>query len=148
MATDDSLAGKVTTIWFGAVDAVGADLAADAVEFQSFFTNFNETGGENDTESISVFGGGNITKTKPQTQKELTFDVVMRYNSKLIDFKKIERGDVITGVGATDSKVGMIAIQNTDGTNAQRIRFDSCSLQRYFFKENERLWNRLASFTP
>lgn len=118
MATDGSLSGDGVAIWFAPVDTDGGDLAANATEIQSFITNFNETGGESDVESVSVFGGGNIDKTKPQSQKELTFDVILRHSAGIDNFKKIETGAVIAADGAgPDFVVGEIAIQQSDGTN-------------------------------
>ena len=116
MATDDSLSGDGVTIYFAPVDSVGSDLATDAVQYQSFITNFDESGGEQEYESISVFGNGNVDKQKPKTQKELTFDVVMRHNSNLVDFKKIADGVGVVGA-ANNEVVGVIIIQQTDGSN-------------------------------
>lgn len=118
MATDGSLSGDGVTLWFAPVDTVGSDLAANATEVQSFITNFNETGGESDVESQVVFGGGNIDRSKPQTQKELTFDVILRHSSGVDNFKKIETGAVIGADGAgPDFVVGAIMLQQSDGTN-------------------------------
>lgn len=120
MATGDSLSGDNTTIWFAPVDTVGSDLAANAAEFQSYFSNFDEGGAEKDTESVSVFSDtGNfafITRRKPDAQREISFDVVLRHDTRLPDFKKIYRREAISADGAgSDFVVRMIAIQNTDG---------------------------------
>jgi len=121
MATDGSLSGDGVTLWFAPVDQVGTNLtgaAATATQIQSFITNFNESGGENEVESVPVFGGGNIDKTKPQSQKELSFDVILRHTAGVDNFKKIEFGQVIGADGTgSDFVVGMIAIQQSDGTN-------------------------------
>lgn len=115
---DEALSGDGVTIWFAPAGSIGSDLAADAAEFQSFVTSFDESGGEKDTESIVVMGGGNITKVKPQSQKELTFDVVLRHSTRIADFKKIENGDVISPDGAgSDFVVGMIVIQQDNGSS-------------------------------
>ena len=46
-------------------------------------TNFSESGGEEDVESISVFGGGNIDKVSPRTQVEVSFDAIIRYDGSV-----------------------------------------------------------------
>lgn len=131
---NEALFAKGTKIWFGPNNIVGADLAANAAEFQAFITNFNESGGENDTESEPVMGGGFVDKEKPQSQKELEFDVLMRHTDRITDFKKIEAGQVISADGAgTDFEVGSIVIEVTTGTsvyyqaynNVRAVVFDS-----------------------
>lgn len=115
---DEALNGDGVKIYFAPVDTVGSDLSADAAEIQSFVTGFDESGGERDIDSIVVMGGGNIDKKKPQTQKELSFDIVLRHSARIADFKKIERGDVISADGAgADFLVGMIAIQQQEGSS-------------------------------
>lgn len=115
---DEALSGDGVTIWFAPAGVLGSELADDAAEFQSFVTSFDESGGERDTESIVVMGGGNITKQKPQTQKELSFDVVLRHSARIGDFKKIERGDVISADGAgADFVVGAVIIQQSNGSD-------------------------------
>lgn len=118
MATDGSLSGDGVKIWFAPTDAIGSELAANALEVQSFVTNFNESGGERDTESVVVFGGGNIDKEKPQTQKELSFDVILRHSAGVDNFKTIEERGTISpdGIGA-DFTVGTVVFQQSDGTN-------------------------------
>lgn len=118
MATDGSLSGDGVTIWFAPASITGGSLASHATQVESFITSFDESGGETDVESVSVFGGGNIDKTKPQTQKELSFDVILRHSTGVDNFKKIENGAAIAADGAGPNfTVGAIAVQQSDGTN-------------------------------
>ena len=118
MATDDALSGDRVTIWFAPVDSVGSDLATDGVKFQSFISNFSESGGEKQIDTVNTFSDtgihGAISIKKPRDQKELSFDVVLRHGDKIVDFKKIERGENVVGA-SVDQPVGMIVVQNTDG---------------------------------
>lgn len=115
---DEALSGDGVKLWFGPAGVVGSELAADAAAFESFVTSFDENGGEKDTESIVVMGGGNIVKEKPQGQKELTFDIVLRHSSRIADFKKIENRQVISADGAgADFVVGAVIIQQSNGTD-------------------------------
>lgn len=116
--TDNALFSKGVKIYFAPSDTVGADLAANGAEFQSFITNFNESGGENDVESEAVMGGGFVDMEKPQEQKEVEFEVLMRHNDRITDFKTIESGGLIEadGVGP-DFRVGMLAIEVKNGNS-------------------------------
>lgn len=121
MATDGSLSGDGVTIWFAPADQVGTNLTgagATAKQVESFVTSFDESGGERDVESQVVFGGGNINREKPQTQKELSFDIILRHSPGVDTFKKIESRQVIEADGTGDDfVVGAIIIQQSDGTN-------------------------------
>lgn len=116
MAIGNSMSADQATIWFAPVGTIGSALAADANEFTTFVSNFDESGGNRDTESIAHFKGAFVTRRKPREQKELTFDVTLRYGPDATIFGKIEREELISADGAgADFKVGMIAIQVTDG---------------------------------
>lgn len=118
MATDGSLSGDGVTIWFGPTGITGGSLASHAKQVQSFITSFDESGGEQETESVPVFGGGNVDRTKPRNQKEVTFDVILRHTSGVDDFKKIENGSTISADGAgPDFVVGALVMQQSDDTN-------------------------------
>lgn len=85
-------------------------------------TNFSESGGEEDVESTPVFGGGNIDKTKPRSQIEVSFDIVMRYDSdsaKVLKWDAMKYGtitsDEVTSAGSPEVK--RIYVQWSDGTN-------------------------------
>lgn len=53
------------------------DASADVIT--AFVSNYSESGGEEDTDSKPVFGGGNIDIVKPRTQMEVSFDVEFYY---------------------------------------------------------------------
>jgi hypothetical protein len=105
MATGDSLSGDQVTIWIEAADTVGSTLTND---YQAEVTAFDVSGGETDSESIRVFGGGFIDRKKPRSQIEISMDVILRYGAD------VNQWDTLNDAGATPR---MIAIQATDGTN-------------------------------
>ena len=70
MATGDSMSADQATIWFGPVDVLGSELAADAKEITTFVSNFDESGGARETESVPHFGGANVTRRKPREEIE------------------------------------------------------------------------------
>lgn len=152
MATGDSLSGDRVNIWFAPVDTVGSDLAANGAEFQSFISNFNEGGREKEKDSIAVFSDtgihGFVTRNKPQNQGELSFDIVMRHDTRLIDFRTIFKGGTIAADGVGDDfVVGMIAIQQTDGTNYYYHAYnnvESVSFDTEFAAEEE--WRGTLTF--
>ena len=120
MATGDALSADRVNIWLAPKSTDGADLAANAKEFQSFISNFTEGGGAKDTESIYVFSdtgvAGSITRKKPREDKDVDFDIVMRFDDQLLDFTTIENEGTITpDGGGADFVVGMIAIETKDG---------------------------------
>ena len=140
MANGDSLSGDRVTIWFAPANTVGADLDSKGQKYQSFITNFDESGGAKDTEQVNVFSDtgiiGNVVRKKPREQKELSFDIILRFDDKMVDFQKIENGEEISPADEyeDDFVVGMVAIQVTDGdsnyywkayNNVDAINFDT-----------------------
>lgn len=120
MATDDALSGDNVTIYFAPAGSVGSDLATDAVEYQSYIQAWNDGGGEENREDRYVFSDtgqhGTVTVNKAKSRIELEFDILLRHNTKIADFKKIAKGVGVVGA-ANNEVVGMVAIQQTDGTN-------------------------------
>lgn len=94
--------------------------SSDAVTAE--VTNFKESGGEEDIESTPVFGGGNIDKSKPRSQLEVSFDVVLRYDttdSVELKWDAMKYGAITTSTvtSAGNAAVKRIYIQWSDGTN-------------------------------
>lgn len=57
----------------------GSDLvSSDRVETE--VTNFSESGGEQEVESLPVFGNAFVDKTNPRSQIEVSFDVLLQHN--------------------------------------------------------------------
>jgi len=80
-------------------------------------SNFSESGGDKDTESIPVFGGGNIDKENPRSQVEVSFDVEMQYVPTYGAITKWDAFKYGTGLtSATEGTAQAIFIQWTDGT--------------------------------
>jgi hypothetical protein len=109
------------TIYITDISVAPADLtSSDAVEAE--VTNFSQSGGEEDLESIPVFGGGNIDKINPRTQIEVSFDVILRYDAEaenLLRWDSYKFGaidsDQVTSSGSGDYK--RVYVQWSDGTN-------------------------------
>lgn len=104
MVTGDSLSGDHVTIYIEDAGTIGSGLTN---EFQAEVTSFDVSGGEKDSESVAVFGGGFINRKKPQAQLEISMDVILRYGTS------VDQWDALLSAAASK----MIAIQASDGTN-------------------------------
>ncbi len=114
MAVNDALLPEEATIYIVDSSTAPSTLASsDAV--QAEITNWSESGGEEDVESVQVFGGGNIDKINPRTQLEVSFDVVLRYGPSVVKWDEFKWGSTLKSSG--DSPQKGIYIQFTDGTN-------------------------------
>jgi len=136
MANNDAILPEEATIYITSTSVAPGDLAtSDAV--QAEVTNFSESGGEEDIESKQVFGGGNIDLSKPRTQIEVSFDVIMRYKTEDADQLKWDEykwgaiaSSTVSSAGNPSAK--RIYIQFTDGTlyytraydNAKGVTFE------------------------
>jgi len=81
-------------------------------------SNYSESGGERDTESLPVFGGGNIDKENPRSQVEVSLDVEMQYLTPTGLVTKWDAYKYGAGLkSATEGVAQAIFIQWTDGTN-------------------------------
>jgi len=104
-------------IYIAPANTNGSSLASsDAVTGE--ISNFSETGGEADIESINVFGGGNIDKDNPRSQIEVSFDIEMQYNPNqgaVTKWDEMKYGAGLTS--ATQGEKKTVLIQWTDGTN-------------------------------
>lgn len=150
MAANDGLIPEQATIYITATTVASSALASsDAV--QAEITNFSESGGEEDVESVPVFGGGNIDKIKPRSQIEVSFDVIMRYQTTAATQLKWDsmKWGSLTGLGAGSTVLSSgsaaskrIYIQWTDGTyfytraydNAKSVTFEPESAADDFLK--------------
>ncbi len=105
------------TISIVEADIDGSTLASsDAVTGE--VTNFSESGGEKDTESIAVFGGGNIDKENPRSQVEVSFDIALQYSPSTGVSTKWDAFKFGTGLtSATEGTSKAIFLQWTDDTN-------------------------------
>lgn len=104
------------------ISVVAADINGSALASTDSVTgevsNFSETGGEKDTESIPVFGGGNIDKENPRSQVEVSFDVELQYNPDQGDATKWDVFKYGAGLtSATEGASKAIFVQWTDGSN-------------------------------
>jgi len=133
MASGDAIFPEEAVIFIGAADSS----SSSCVEVQGGITNLSESGGEEDSESVPVFGGGNVDLVKPRTQIEVSFDVILKYQtqaSTLLQWDDYKWGNfAATKVTSAGSGVGKaIYITFTDGTlfytraynNAKGVTFE------------------------
>lgn len=112
MAIGDALSGDLAKIYMDVAGAIGTEFdgtndPTGAKQFQFEATKFDVSGGETDYDSEPVFGGF-IDLKKPQSQYEITMDVILRFGTNADKWDKIVDG-------TTD--IGLVAIQTTDDTN-------------------------------
>lgn len=88
-----------------------APSSSDAVEAE--VTNFSQSGGEEDFESRMVFGGGNIDLTKPRSQIEVSFDIILRYGTGATKWDEYIWGSTLTSAG--DAAQQDIYVEFNDG---------------------------------
>lgn len=99
-----------------------ADSAPSAgFELTDHSTNFSQSGGDRDTESIPVFGGGNVTKENPRNQFEVSFDVIVQPAAATI-FDEMLHSSTLTGTAASITSDGdgaalQFGLTWTDGSN-------------------------------
>jgi hypothetical protein len=119
MATGDVLSGDKVKIWIEAAGTIGTGLAN---EFQAEVTSFDVSGGETDYDSEPVFSGF-IDLKKPQSQIEVTMDVILRFGANVTKWDALK----------TSGVAKMIAIESRDGgteyywnafNNVRTVNFD------------------------
>lgn len=105
------------TVIIGAADA----LSSTGTDVSGSVTNFNQSGGEVDTETIKVFGGGNIHREGEKSEIEVSFDIVMREENATI-FDQMLSGSVLDGSSDVSydadptNKVIYVEFAGDDGT--------------------------------
>jgi hypothetical protein len=87
-----------------AIITIGAASAASStgVTFTTYITNWSQSGGDTETETINIFGGANIQKRSPRNEIECSFDFVMRSAGTLY-FEQLMMGSTLDGSTAVDS---------------------------------------------
>jgi hypothetical protein len=121
------------TVWVGELNIAPSALASStnsaSFDATGYITNYSESGGEEDIESNPVFGGGNINKTKPRSQIEVSFDIIMQYGTNVSKFDSYKWGEAVSeefsSAGTSLSK--QIVIHWTDGTNNYTRAYNNCS---------------------
>ena len=137
MAANDAILPEEAVIYIADSSTAPASAATTTYGVTAEITNFSESGGEEDVESRSVFGGGNIDLVKPRTQIEVSFDVILRYGSSadaMLKWDEFKWGDHngSTVSSAGDAQEKAIYIQFSDGTlyytrayrNAKGVAFE------------------------
>ena len=104
-------------IYIVAADVNGSTLATSD-EVTGEVSNYSESGGEKDLETIPVFGGGNIDKEGARSQVEVTFDVEMQYTTPQGAVTKWDEYKYGAGLtSATEGVAKAIFIEWTDSSN-------------------------------
>lgn len=118
----DGLFPDETTVYIVDAGTAPGDLtSSDAVTGE--VTNYSESGGEEDIESMPVFGGGNVDKENPRTQIEVSFDVLLQYsppNGSVTKWDAFKYGSGLTS--ATEGAAKDIYIQWYDGDTTYYTR--------------------------
>jgi hypothetical protein len=78
-------------------------------------TNFKQSGGDQNTQAIPVFGGGNIDREEARNQIEVSFDVIPTYGLNGTVFDGFVMGSSLWSSSEGSDKV--IYVQFTDGSN-------------------------------
>lgn len=113
MATGDALLPEDAKFYI--VDhGVTPSALTSSDQKESGITNFSQSGGEEDIESVKVFGGGNIDHVQPRSQIEVSFDIVIRYGGDT-QWDEYMWGSTLSSDG--DSPYKDIYIEFTDGSN-------------------------------
>lgn len=133
MASGDAIFPEEATVYIGAADAA----SSACLEVTAEITNFSESGGDEDVESTPVFGGGNIDKIMPRSQVEVSFDIVLRYNSAAstaLKWDEYKWGTLVSSTvnSSSSASAKVIYIQFTDGSlyytrgynNARAVTFE------------------------
>lgn len=110
MASGDAILPEQATVYITPNTSTASSTYAVTAEV----TNYTESGGEEDTESRKVFGGGNIELIKPREQIEVSFDVILRYGADATKWDAFKWGTGLTSAGDAPKKD--IYVQFTDGT--------------------------------
>lgn len=103
------------TVLIGAADAV----SSDCTEYTTLMTNFSQSGGERDVESIPLFGNANIDKENPRSQIEVSFEGIVQYDSSPLLFDAFLMGSDLTATTLESSQdpVGKVVyMEFTDGS--------------------------------
>lgn len=98
----------------------------------NYCTNFSQSGGTRETESIAVFGGANITKQNPRDQIEISFDVIVNPANAMI-FDEMLFSSTLTGTSTpinsdTEGQSLRLVVTWTDNTNTYTRQYDNCYL--------------------
>jgi len=115
------------SIYIVSADTDGSELTNDDL-VTGEVSNYSETGGDKETSSIPVFGGGNVDKEDPRGQIEVSFDIEMQYTTPYGVATKWDAFKYGSGLtSATSGAKQAIFIQWTDGTNFYTRAYNNAS---------------------
>lgn len=115
MATGDGLQASEVTVKIGAAGTA----YSGCTEFTKSLTNFSQSGGGRDIESVALFGGAFLNKEKPREQIEVSFDAVFKYGTD-VDIDALVMGSSLTASvleSSMEPNSQIVWLYWTDGTN-------------------------------
>lgn len=121
------------TVTIGAADAV----SSAGTTFTTLITDFSQSGGAREVESIPTFGGANIDKENPREQIEISFECIIQGSTPLL-FDQLIAGSATDGTTAVSyandpvKKTIYVQVQDTDTStymtraynNAEAVTFE------------------------
>lgn len=115
MATGDGLQASEVAVRIGTADAA----YSACTTFTQSLTNFSQSGGGRDIESVPLFGGAFLNREQPREQIEVTFDAVYKYGTD-VDIDALVMGSSLTASAVESSQEPddlIVWIYWNDGTN-------------------------------
>ena len=131
-----AISRKKVKIWISALDTAPSTLQNTDVIAGEILT-YNKTGGEDDVESIPVFGGF-VDKEKPRSQVELSFDVIPSIGTNSARWDSYIYGTNIGGVYvmSSDAANKAIFIQAANGSDYMSYAFNNCNAVKFDIEHN------------
>jgi len=121
-------------ITIGVADALSTDAANET--FTTYVTNWSQSGGDTETETINIFGNANIQKRSPRNEFEVGFDFVMRSSGALL-FESLLMGSALSGSTALESAtdaielVVYVELQDEDGSTYKTYAYNNALCTSY-----------------
>lgn len=118
MATGDGLQADELTVFIGAAGA----FSSACTDFTRSFSNFKQSGGGRDVESVALFGGAFLERQKPREQIEVSFDAKWKYGTDIL-LDQLAMGSVLSSTStaivksSNEPTAKVIYCQWYDGTN-------------------------------
>lgn len=121
-----------------AIITIGAASAVSSAgtPFTTYITNWSQSGGDTETETINIFGNANIQKRSPRNEIEVSFDFVMRSGGALL-FEQLMMGSTLDGSTAVDSsmaadeKVVYVELQDEEGSTYKTYAYNNVLCTTY-----------------
>jgi len=145
-------------IYIGDVSATGVAGAVAASAILGEIKSYDATGGEKDVESDAVFGGY-VDKEKPQSQFEISLEIVPSLGADASQFDAMKYAADTTNEGyytssattALQPKDKVVIIEATDGTSHKSLAWNNCNVTVLDVSQNaddNRSYNMTLKLAP